>query len=47
MYNLLMTITNSGMDPAQSRNVGPRSSDPLYIVTYYIKWVTISRTDDR
>ena len=24
--------------------VCPRSSDPLYIVTYYIKWVTISWT---
>ena len=22
----------------------PRSSDPFYIVTYYIKWVTISWT---
>ena len=24
--------------------VGPRSSDPLYVVTCYIKWVTTSRT---
>ena len=23
----------------------PRSSDPFYIVNYYIKWVTISWTD--
>ena len=25
--------------------VRPRSSDPFYIVTYYIKWVTTSWTD--
>ena len=25
--------------------VCPRSSDPFYIVTYYIKWVTTSWTD--
>ena len=25
--------------------VCPRSSDPLYVVTYYIKWVTTSWTD--
>ena len=25
--------------------VSPRSSDPFYIVTYYIKWVTTSWTD--
>ena len=24
--------------------VCPRSSDPFYVVTYYIKWVTTSRT---
>ena len=23
----------------------PRSSDPYYLVTYYIKWVTTSWTD--
>ena len=26
-------------------NVYPRSSDPYYIVKYYIKWVTTSWTD--
>ena len=25
--------------------VCPRSSDPFYVVTYYIKWVTTSWTD--
>ena len=25
--------------------VCPRSNDPFYIVTYYIKWVTTSWTD--
>ena len=25
----------------------PRSSDPIYIVTYYIKWVTTSWTDHK
>ena len=28
-----------------SLTVCPRSSDPFYIVTYYIKWVTTSWTD--
>ena len=28
-------------------NVCPRSSDPFYVVTYYIKWVTSSRTDGK
>ena len=28
-----------------SGTVCPRSSDPIYIVTYYIKWVTASWTD--
>ena len=27
--------------------VCPRSCDPFYIVTYYIKWVTTSWTDGR
>ena len=27
------------------RTVCPRSSDPFYIATYYIKWVTTSWTD--
>ena len=27
--------------------VCPRSSDPFYIVTYYIKWVTTSLTGAR
>ena len=27
--------------------VCPRSSDPFYIVTYYIKWVTTSWTHSR
>ena len=29
-----------------NNTVCPRSSDPFYIVTYYIKYVTISWTDD-
>ena len=27
-----------------NNNVWPKSSDPFYIVTYYIKWVTTSWT---
>ena len=45
-----MDIRNIG--PAASMKQGskvytvcPRSSDPFYIVTYYIKWVTTSWTD--
>ena len=30
-----------------SLTVCPGSSEPIYIVTYYIKWVTTSWTDDR
>ena len=30
-----------------SRTLCPGSSDPFYIVTYYIKWVTISWTHSR
>ena len=34
-----------GVDAWQNYTVCPRSSDPFYIVTYYIKWVTTSRAD--
>ena len=27
-----------------SHTIGPRSSDPFYLVTYYINWVTLSWT---
>ena len=27
--------------------VGPRSSDPFFMVTYFIKWVTNSWTDGK
>ena len=32
-------------DQTPQRTVCPRSGDPSYIVTYYIKWVTTSWTD--
>ena len=35
-------------NPIRTQNkltVCPRSSDPFYIVTYYIKWVSTSWTD--
>ena len=46
-------IRRSGLNPDSSPDghhtnidgtVCPGSSDPFYIVTYYIKWVTISWT---
>ena len=33
------------IDFSHGISVGPRSSDPIHIVTYYIKWVTSSWTD--
>ena len=55
-YNMLIVIYISGAATVRKTHlmqisqvnsvytVGPGSSDPFYIVTYYIKWVTISWT---
>ena len=37
-YNYIENIPNN--EPS----VCPRSSDPFYVVTYYLKWVTTSWT---
>ena len=39
----LMEIKCNRSDPAHG-TVCPRSSDPFYIVSYYINWVTTSLT---
>ena len=42
---LKILFTSSGRDKTKAYNtICPRSSDPFYTVTYYIKYVTISWT---
>ena len=39
----LATINKSILEPI---TVGPRSSDPFYVVSYYMKWVTAYWTNN-
>ena len=39
------TFMERRSDSSSSSTVSPRSSDPFYIVTYYMNWVTTSWTD--
>ena len=44
--NLSATKIRSNREKADKKNTEcPRGSDPFYIVTYYMKWVTTSWTD--
>ena len=51
MFQILLQIFKQPINKSKLSNrrslhtVCPRSSDPFYIVTYYIKWVTTSWTD--
>ena len=48
MYNLISigVLKKIQFSTIIWRSVCSRSSDPFYIVTYYIKWVTTSLKDD-
>ena len=38
-------ISKTSLGTVVANEVCPRSSDPFYVVTYYLKWVTTSWTD--
>ena len=38
---------DAGSDSLDIYTICPKSSDPFYIVTYYIKWVTTSWTHSK
>ena len=45
VYNQYSHLSVSGSEKFyHDSNVGPKSLDPIYIVTYYIKWVKTSWT---
>ena len=48
-YGIVMPFEHVWHNSRSNNNftIRPRSSDPLYIVVYYIKWVTTSWTDSK
>ena len=45
--NQYFLIVEKKTKKKKKNTIRPRSSDPIYVVTYCIKWVTTSWTDSR